>query len=143
MDLSPICLPMKWMFTTNFGVETLKITCMKAQISLCLWGMCLWVLETNAIDVKLQAKKVKDPNVPQQEIPVHADMNNSLLGVHFLNGVDVTITVVGPEGVAYQKEITTPFPESVYVDLSSYQKGEYTIYIKDKEGNLLWGSFMK
>lgn len=116
---------------------------MKAQISLCLWGMCLWVLETNAIDVKLQAKKVKDPNVPQQEIPVHADMNNSLLGVHFLNGVDVTITVVGPEGVAYQKEITTPFPESVYVDLSSYRKGEYTIYIKDKEGNLLWGSFMK
>jgi hypothetical protein len=73
MDLSPICLPMKWMFTTNFGVETLKITCMKAQVSLCLWGMCLWVLETNAIDVKLQAKKVKDPNVPQQEIPVHAD----------------------------------------------------------------------
>ena len=68
-------------------------------------------------------------------------LNMQLIAI--LSRIGVTITVVGPEGVAYQKEITTPFPESVYVDLSSYQKGEYTIYIKDKEGNLLWGSFMK
>lgn len=107
-----------------------------------LSGFVLCFLSLMAEDITLFNVK-KPGNKNQQEIPVHADVNNSLLGVHFLNGVDVTITVVGPEGVAYQKEITTPFPESVYVDLSSYQKGEYTIYIKDKEGNLLWGSFMK
>lgn len=107
-----------------------------------LGGFVLCFLSVMAEDITLL--HIKEPGKKnQQEIPVHADVNNSLLGIHFLNGVDVTITVVGPEGVAYQKEVTTPFPESVYVDLSPYQSGAYTIYIKDREGNLLWGNFMK
>lgn len=107
-----------------------------------LGGFVLCVLSMMAEDITLLNVK-KPENKNQQEIPVHADMNNSVLGIHFLDGVDVTITVVGPEGVVYQKEVTTPFPESVYVDLSSYQNGTYAIYMKDREGNLLWGNFMK
>lgn len=80
----------------------------------------------------------------QQEIPIYVDINDSLLGLHFLDKVDqVTITVVGVEGIVYQKEVTTPFPKSIYVDLNQYRSGEYTIYIKDTKGNLLWGNFLK
>ena len=80
----------------------------------------------------------------QQEIPIYVDINDSLLGFHFLDKVDqVTITVVGVEGIVYQKEVTTPFPKSIYVDLNQYRSGEYTIYIKDTKGNLLWGNFLK
>ena len=75
---------------------------------------------------------------------IYVDINDSLLGLHFLDKVDqVTITVVGVEGIVYQKEVTTPFPKSIYVDLNQYRSGEYTIYIKDTKGNLLWGNFLK
>lgn len=65
-------------------------------------------------------------------------------GFIFLVKLDqVIITIVGVEEMVYQKEVTTPFSESIYLDLNQYRSGEYTIYIKDTKGNLLWGNFLK
>jgi hypothetical protein len=47
-------------------------------------------------------------------------------GFIFLVKLDqVIITIVGVEEMVYQKEVTTPFSESIYLDLNQYRSGEY------------------
>ena len=107
-------------------------------------GLALCCVHVIAEEVIVWDAKGIPPVKEQQEIPIYVDINDSLLGLHFLDKVDqVTITVVGVEGIVYQKEVTTPFPKSIYVDLNQYRSCEYTIYIKDTKGNLLWGNFLK
>ena len=77
----------------------------------------------------------------QFEIPVHAGINDSLLGIHFEKASDATVSVTGPEGVVYQQKVTSTTAKSVYVNLAPHQEGEYTIYIQDAKGNEATGDF--
>lgn len=77
----------------------------------------------------------------QFEIPVHVDVDHSLLGIHFKKAHNVFVSVLGPDGVAYQREVTSDAAKSIYVDMTQYQEGEYTIYLQDAKGNALEGDF--
>lgn len=73
-------------------------------------GLALCCVHVIAEEVIVWDAKGIPPVKEQQEIPIYVDINDSLLGLHFLDKVDqVTITVVGVEGIVYQKEVTTPF----------------------------------
>lgn len=88
-------------------------------------GLALCCVHVIAEDVTIWNDK-SISGKKQQEIPIYVDINDSLLGLHFLDKVDqVTITVVGVEEMVYQKEVTTPFSESIYLDLNQYRSGEY------------------
>lgn len=77
----------------------------------------------------------------QFEIPVHVDVDHSLLGIHFKKAHNVFVSVLGPDGVVYQREVTSDAAKSIYVDMTQYQEGEYTIYLQDAKGNALEGDF--
>jgi hypothetical protein len=69
---------------------------------------------------------VRNSRKIQQEIPICTNINDSLLWLYFLVKLDqVIITIVGVEEMVYQKEVTTPFSESIYLDLNQYRSGEY------------------
>lgn len=96
-------------------------------------------------DVVLKQKKENSGDPREYSapvIPVHVNINNTLLGIHFEKVKQVFVSVVGPEGVVYQREVTTETAKSIYVDLAKYSKGEYTIYFLDAKGNQLSGEFM-
>ena len=79
----------------------------------------------------------------QYIVPVHVDISEALLGIHFTKKVQqVFVTVVGPDGIIYQREITTNTAKSIYVDLAQYQNGDYSIYFQDAEGNEVSGDFL-
>ena len=75
-------------------------------------------------------------------LPVHADIYNSVLGIYFEKAKQVFVLVSGPDGVVYQREVTSETEKSIYVDLAQYQEGEYTIYFQDAEGNEVSGDFL-
>lgn len=75
-------------------------------------------------------------------IPVQVNINNTLLSIHFEKAKQVFVSVVGPEGVVYQKEITTETAKSIYVDLAQYREGQYCIYFLDEQGNQVSGEFL-
>ena len=95
-----------------------------------------WADERNVI-----LHKTPNNKGTQFEIPVHAGINDSLLGIHFEKARDATVSVTGPEGVVYQQKVTSTTAKSVYVNLAPHQEGEYTIYIQDAKGNEATGDF--
>ena len=92
-------------------------------------------------DREVVLHKIPKDKEPQFEIPVHAGINDSLLGIHFEKASDATVSVTGPEGVVYQQKVTSTTAKSVYVNLAPHQEGEYTIYIQDAKGNEATGDF--
>lgn len=96
-------------------------------------------------EIKLEnqqpSRKTQQYQIP---IPVHANFDNTLLGIHFFKKVlQVFVTVTGPDGIVYQREVTSTTAKSIYIDLSQYQEGEYNIYFQDAEGNEVSGEFFK
>lgn len=91
------------------------------------------------------SKRTDEKRPPQYEtpIPVHVNLDNTLLGIHFKKAKQVFVSVIGPDGVIYQREVTSETAKSIYVDLAQYQNGEYNIYFQDAEGNEVSGEFIK
>lgn len=107
-------------------------------------GWMVVCMDSFAIDHDI---KLSDQNISgkrnQHTVPVHVDISQALLGIHFTKKVQqVFTTVVGPNGIIYQREITTDTAKSIYVDLAQYQNGEYSIYFQDAEGNEVSGDFL-
>lgn len=106
-----------------------------------LGSYSLWAQEK---EVVLKNKnEITDPKenvVPT--IPVYVDIKNTVLGIHFEKVKQVFVSVVGPDGVVYQREVTTETAKSLYVDLAQYREGEYTIYFTDAKGNQISGDFL-
>lgn len=92
--------------------------------------------------VELKNNGKSRPSQFELPIPVHADIYNSVLGIHFKKAKQVFVLVSGPDGVVYQREVTSETEKSIYVDLAQYQEGEYTIYFQDAEGNEVSGDFL-
>lgn len=103
--------------------------------------LLLFALKVDADNVLL--KEIDDTDNKQFEVPVHVDIEHSLLSVHLEKADKVFVSVLGPDGIIYQREITLNTAKSIYVDLESYQDGEYTICLQDAKGNALEGEFQK
>ena len=88
-----------------------------------------WADERNVI-----LHKTPNNKGTQFEIPVHAGINDSLLGIHFEKASDATVSVTGPEGVVYQQKVTSTTAKSVYVNLAPHQEGEYRTHRSDGTG---------
>lgn len=89
-------------------------------------------------DIPAEVDQFKSP------IPVRVNLDNTLLGIHFFKKAEqVFVTVTGPDGVLYQREITSETSKSIYIDLAKYQSGEYSIHFQDAEGNEVSGEFFK
>ncbi len=114
------------------------------KIFLLMIAIQLGIVDIDAIDGKIELKESKGSGAYQIEIPipVHADIYNSVLGIHFKKAKQVFVLVSGPDGVVYQREVTSETEKSIYVDLAQYQEGEYTIYFQDAEGNEVSGDFL-
>lgn len=102
----------------------------------------LWAQEKGIqlTTVKTTTSDPKENVVPT--IPVYVDIKNTVLGIHFEKVKQVFVSVVGPDGVVYQREVTTETAKSLYVDLAQYREGEYTIYFTDAKGNQISGDFL-
>jgi len=83
---------------------------------------------------------VEQMSVP---IPVDVDFYQSELGIHFSASTRVYVLVSGPEGVVYSHQLTPQNAMSVFIDLSAYADGDYTIIFYDAEGNKIVGNFVK
>lgn len=96
-------------------------------------------------NIQLKKKNISKGDTAQSEIPipVSADINGSELNIHFqVADVDkVFITVMGAEGVVYQREVTSEALNSIRVDLSKYEDGMYTVSFQDDKGSEMEGDF--
>lgn len=117
----------------------MKVSIITLILSL-LFSATIW-----ADEVELKCKNDKKDRPPQYEtpIPVHVNLDNALLGIHFKKAKQVFVSVISPDGVIYQREVTSETAKSIYVDLAQYQNGEYNIYFQDAEGNEVSGEFIK
>lgn len=106
-----------------------------------LFTLLLFFVSRLCANEVVELKRANTQKGKQFEIPVHVDVDHSLLGIHFKKAHNVFVSVLGPDGVAYQREVTSDAAKSIYVDMTQYQEGEYTIYLQDAKGNALEGDF--
>lgn len=76
-------------------------------------------------------------------LPFDVDFDFDKLRIRLKNSNSLAVVVVGPQGMVYNKVITTATSKSVYVDLEKYKGGDYQIYIQDAKGNNVSGEFYK
>lgn len=115
----------------------------KKKLLLLGLGILINVFLGQSENIKLKTKFSREKDTMQSQIPVTADINGSELGIHFQKVSDAFITIEGPEGVIYHRSTNVEETQSIYVDLTPYQEGEYTIYYHDTKGNELEGDFQK
>lgn len=101
--------------------------------------LLFFALKVDADNVPL--KRISTTKGKQFEVPVHVDIEHSLLSVHLEKADKVFVSVLGPDGIIYQREITSDTAKSIYIDLNPYRDGEYTVYLQDAKGNALEGDF--
>lgn len=145
------CLPRVARFFLHVGesvptfVSNLKTKNMK-KIVLLIGILLMEIPFLSAEDGKIELRNKGIENKKEQSenpIPVDVDFYQSELGIHFSASTRVYVLVSGPEGVVYSHQLTSQNAMSVFIDLSAYADGDYTIVFYDVEGNKIVGNFVK
>ena len=76
--------------------------------------------------------------------PVQAFLDGQTLEIYFLANVGtVVVSVEGNNKTLYQQDIDTTNDKQVFIDLSAFENGEYTLKIANDKGESLIGEFLK
>lgn len=86
--------------------------------------------------------KTEPPVIHQTEIPVHANISDKVVGVHFDKDVNANIVISGGRGTVYSRQVNAAAAQSIYVDLGNEADGVYNISIQDADGNEFAGDFI-
>jgi len=75
--------------------------------------------------------------------PVQAFLDEQTLEIYFLANVGtVVVSVEGNNKTLYQQDIDTTNDKQVFIDLSAFENGEYTLKIANDKGESLIGELM-